>query len=846
MSILERFKAAGRAFQFPTRHTHRGGAFVSIAPRTFPYENTDPISNSAVMNCLNWIQRNFIQAPLGVYRTTADDEREMVDNHPMIELLKQPNPFYQDIDLWYGTLLSYHLDGNAYWLKARNARGFGVPTEIWYEPHWSIKPHWPEDGSAFIDYYERRVNGTIERIPVENVIHFRNGINPANPRYGMAPIKAALLNIFTDTEVNLWVAALCRNMAIPGVVMTPTELIGMSAEKAEAIKQTWKRKFGGDNRGEPLMLDFPASVQTIGFDPEQMNFSAISNMAETRIAGALGIPAIVAGLSAGLDSSTYNNLENLRKAAFEECLIPTWKILAGQLTRQMLIDYERDVRATGLRAEFDTSEIRALQENQGEKEQRAIEALMAGVATLNETRQQFGYDPLPNGDYTYIPNSVRVIGELEMEEEEVEDELEPEEPEDEMEDEEEPEEEDDAEEMDDEEDIEEASYDGGDIHTKADIWNGIPVLRQPNEIEARAIKAIDEEYQAGVIQLSALLLAIREEMIADVVGQIEGLPPEEYARVELRPTEEQRARVEAALLLLFGRGASLVNRELRQQGIEGEVTATPNAEQIAVLASLLLVRIANDVQARAVGSAVRAQTTGQVTGDAVEDIGATVRDEMLAASTGYVVATAGEFTNIALAQGRDAEMAAKGDDIRLYIYSAILDVRTCGVCRAADGQRGPRESLPDVPNPQCEGGARCRCVILPVATTNVTASASNDTTTKARYRGQDISLKPTAGMKAEAQRGLDWRDEFGRGGTAVGIARARDIVNGRELSPRTVRRMFSFFSRHEVDKRAQGFRPGEDGYPSNGRIAWALWGGDAGYAWAKKKRAALDRIDEES
>ena len=131
-----------------------------------------------------------------------------------------------------------------------------------------------------------------------------------------------------------------------------------------------------------------------------------------------------------------------------------------------------------------------------------------------------------------------------------------------------------------------------------------------------------------------------------------------------------------------------------------------------------------------------------------------------------------------------------------------------------------------------------------MATTNVTASASNDTTTKARYRGQDISLTPTAGMKAEAQRGLDWRDEFGRGGTAVGIARARDIVNGRELSPQTVRRMFSFFSRHEVDKRAQGFRPGEDGYPSNGRIAWALWGGDAGYAWAKKKRAALDRIDE--
>lgn len=100
--------------------------------------------------------------------------------------------------------------------------------------------------------------------------------------------------------------------------------------------------------------------------------------------------------------------------------------------------------------------------------------------------------------------------------------------------------------------------------------------------------------------------------------------------------------------------------------------------------------------------------------------------------------------------------------------------------------------------------------------------------------------KPTDGMKTEAQRGLDWRSEFGRGGTEVGIARARDIVNGSNLSDDTVKRMYSFFSRHEVDKQAEGFRPGEDGYPSNGRIAWALWGGDAGYSWARDKVKAMD------
>ena len=110
----------------------------------------------------------------------------------------------------------------------------------------------------------------------------------------------------------------------------------------------------------------------------------------------------------------------------------------------------------------------------------------------------------------------------------------------------------------------------------------------------------------------------------------------------------------------------------------------------------------------------------------------------------------------------------------------------------------------------------------------------------------DLDLTPSDSMANEAQRGLDWRKEFNRGGTAVGVARARDIVNKTRLSPNTVLRMYSFFSRHEVDKQGQGFDRGEDGYPSAGRIAWALWGGDAGFSWAKTKRNQIMREQEKS
>lgn len=96
-------------------------------------------------------------------------------------------------------------------------------------------------------------------------------------------------------------------------------------------------------------------------------------------------------------------------------------------------------------------------------------------------------------------------------------------------------------------------------------------------------------------------------------------------------------------------------------------------------------------------------------------------------------------------------------------------------------------------------------------------------------------------MAEEARRGLEWRREYNRGGTEVGVARARDISNRTNLSRETIGRMVSYFARHEVDKQGEGFSPGEDGYPSAGRIAWALWGGDAGASWARSKYRQLTK-----
>ena len=107
------------------------------------------------------------------------------------------------------------------------------------------------------------------------------------------------------------------------------------------------------------------------------------------------------------------------------------------------------------------------------------------------------------------------------------------------------------------------------------------------------------------------------------------------------------------------------------------------------------------------------------------------------------------------------------------------------------------------------------------------------------------TYKPTSGMASAARRALKWKSEGKPGGTLVGLARANQLKDREPLSASTVLRMYSFFSRHEVDKQATGFNSGEEGFPSKGRVAWDLWGGDGGYSWSRSKRDQIMR-DRES
>ena len=125
-------------------------------------------------------------------------------------------------------------------------------------------------------------------------------------------------------------------------------------------------------------------------------------------------------------------------------------------------------------------------------------------------------------------------------------------------------------------------------------------------------------------------------------------------------------------------------------------------------------------------------------------------------------------------------------------------------------------------------------------------SSTDEEESRARYDGIDFS--PPQDARVELARGLRWYEE-GHGGDGLvpdTIRWARRLARGENITPDKARKMRAWLARHEVDKQAEGFRPGEDGYPSPGRVAWALWAGDPGVRWSNSLVAQLDRADAEA
>jgi len=359
----------------------------------------DGFSSSVITNPVMWMARTFPEAPLIV----ADQEDAPVLLHPMVQLLRRPNPYYSGTLLWMATIVSWLMNGDAYWIKIRN--GTGTVSEVWWVPTSIIEPAVdPGREDVFITHYVYRPNGEEVRLENEDVVHFRYGLDPDNPRVGWSPLKGVLREVFTDDEAANFTAALLRNMGVPGVIVSPKGDREPSPDDVAAAKSYVKEEFTGDRRGEPLVFSGPTEVSQFGFSPEQLNLKALRRIPEERVSGAIGIPAIICGFGAGLDRSTFANYAEAREAAYEDGIIPTQRLFAEDLWHQLLPDF--DGQHASRTVGWDRSKVRVLQDDRNKEAERAATLVKAGLFTRAQGLQALGEETTPADDVYLLPLNV--------------------------------------------------------------------------------------------------------------------------------------------------------------------------------------------------------------------------------------------------------------------------------------------------------------------------------------------------------------------------------------------------------------------------------------------------------
>ncbi len=382
--------------------------------------------NSAVFACIRVKAHAYAEAPARQF-VREDRQWNEIPGSPAEALLRRPNPYMTSHHLGGYTIYSTEVDGTAYMWKRRSAAGMVV--ELWPLRPDLVEPldgdqlsadqiatintgqpaGYPDvDTGSFIGAYRYTPAGQEFIIAPSEIVRLYDMPDPKDPRRGAAPIKTVLREVLADEEAGQFATSLVKNMGVPGVIMTPAnDDDGPDVEEADEMATAFRDKFGGDNRGKPLIVSGgPMKVSVVSFSPEQLDFKTVRRVPEERISAVTGVPAIVAQLGAGLDRSTFANVAEAREFMTEDAIAPLWEGFGVQWTEGLRLDFDLP-ETEAIR--YDTSDVASLADDKNEAAKRIDLGVRGGWAMVSEGRVEAGLDVDESHEIFLRPANVKVV-----------------------------------------------------------------------------------------------------------------------------------------------------------------------------------------------------------------------------------------------------------------------------------------------------------------------------------------------------------------------------------------------------------------------------------------------------
>lgn len=356
--------------------------------------------NPVVHACIALIAKSVADISWAMYQG-AGEKRKEIDDHPLLDLMDQPNP-EQDRTAFLTALISYRLiAGNAYIERTDEKKLERMELYAHRPDRMRVVP-----GEFGIPQaYQYRVGTDTKTFEVDidagvrPILHLKD-FNPVDDWYGLSPLDACAWAIDIHNASFAWNKSLLDNSGAPSgaFVYAGTEASGtnMSQEMYDRIQDRMRDM----KPGQKLILEGGLDWKQMGFNAEQMGqHEAINNAART-IAFTLGVPPELVGIPG---DKTFANYAEARLSFYQETVIPA----ARETCRQMQGWFGPKLLGKGVTLEPNLDKIDALQAVRVDHWERVEKST---VLSLNEKREELGYEPVDGGDDHYVSAGQLPVG----------------------------------------------------------------------------------------------------------------------------------------------------------------------------------------------------------------------------------------------------------------------------------------------------------------------------------------------------------------------------------------------------------------------------------------------------
>lgn len=312
--------------------------------------------NELVFACIQEYITSASEAILVVGNKDADGVLVSTNQQRALSLASEPNPSMDTVAFLEAMHMQLLIGGNVYLFTPRSAIGT-ISGMYWLRPD-RIRII-PDQMNGTAKAYKYTLGSKDYIIPSEYIAHHKT-TDPMNDWYGLGNLQVLAKMVNLDTNATDFGRSVFENKGVPAGFLKVARRLN-TQDEADQIRRNWHARFAGKANWQRIgVLDEDASYQELAPKMGEMGMPDLRSITETRICAAFGVPPIIVGAKAGLDSATYSNYAQAKESFWEETLLPAYKRAAAFFTRAL-----RDTPDfRGMEFGFDFSEVRALADDQ--------------------------------------------------------------------------------------------------------------------------------------------------------------------------------------------------------------------------------------------------------------------------------------------------------------------------------------------------------------------------------------------------------------------------------------------------------------------------------------------------